>query len=125
MTERAVRWQRGFLRLWAVLSIVWASAMVADLWARYPSADEQWLKFNDKYVIGIDRARQRAREIEQSDPEGSRHLIEQIPEAERQLAVQRRNAITYAAASIVIVPLIALGLILGIGWIARGFRRDE
>ncbi|WP_146193043.1 hypothetical protein [Maritimibacter sp. 55A14] len=120
-----VRWHRGFIRIWGVFSLMWVLLWVVNLWVSYPTGDGEVFLRHGRIVMGIDHAKQRAQEIEYSDPEGSRELIAQIPAAEERLAAQKRDEFVNTAIVIILPPAALLGLLYVFGWIARGFRSND
>lgn len=130
MPVGGVRWSRGFLRAWVVVSTLWAASALIYCTSHLPHEEEPWRKIrivdSAPQPLTITAARQLADRLDTAGAKGSAEAYrEAADEKAWQLDVDYRQALLGIAAAVVLPPLLILLFGTALGWVLRGFRNEQ
>ena len=117
----AVRIARGLFRLWIIVSVLWVGGVAAATWWTFPPAEltDEEVGLNTRPTECNNKSNDECEAILTRLGKNPFDAFLPVPPPP---AVTRRSAISFAAATALVPPLLLLPLGAALGWAFSGFR---
>ena len=123
MTRLGINWVRGMLRLWLVLSVVWAVSIVVAL--RPDRSVQEYLQYQNMITENENAPNPFSQFADERQRVALREAhARMINEAQKRMS-NARSEVAASAALIVTPSLLLLVLGVAVYWITIGFKRES